>query len=408
MNAQKFVHHLQRSGLLSLEQIEGISKRLTEQEVSKVVVDLVEEGLLTRFQTKQLLAGNSRGFLFGPYRIVDQLGHGGMGIVYKAMHTGMRRLVAVKVLLPTMSSNKKWHRHIFEREAMASAQLDHPNIVTIYDAGKRNGVHYLAMEFIRGPNLKKLVQENGRLPMWLACELTRQAADALQYAHERGFVHRDVKPSNMLLAAAPGLEMGSSNTTTAPPFQAGQSAYRIKVLDFGLARLRCQHPFLKKEDGTLQARSGTVWGTLDYISPEQIMNVHAVDIRADLYSLGCSLYFLLTGQVPFGTGTVTERLIKRVTDEPQPVDQLRRNTPAGLAKIVRRLMNPVRSKRFATPSELMAELVPWCKPSGWEEPDPTEHTRENLVSDPSAETDCRLKSRTDTDIDVRRPDDSLF
>src|SRR5262249_473709 len=155
------------------EQIRDVAVRLDQEAVHRVAIDLVAEGLLTRFQTKQLLAGNSRGFVLGRYRILDQIGQGGMGIVYKAVHTTMDRLVAIKVLNPTMSKDKDWCRHIFRRESLAAAELDHPNIVHMYDSGKSKGVYYIAMEYVRGPNLKKLVQEHGPLPVPLACEFVR-------------------------------------------------------------------------------------------------------------------------------------------------------------------------------------------------------------------------------------------
>src|SRR5215831_9527169 len=132
MKAQVFLHHLERSGLLSPDQIQGVAERLSQEDVPKVAVNLVTQGVLTRFQTKQLLAGNSKGFLLGRYRILDQIGHGGMGIVYKAIHSTMRRLVAIKILKPTLSTDKAWRRHLFQREALAAAQLDHPHIVAIY------------------------------------------------------------------------------------------------------------------------------------------------------------------------------------------------------------------------------------------------------------------------------------
>ena len=182
MDAQRFLHHLERSQLLSENQIKDAARRLDEEDVWKVADSLVSDGILTSFQSRQLLAGNCNGFLLGPYRILDQVGQGGAGIVYKAIHTKMHRLVAIKVLRPMVSTDKELHRHLFQREALAAAQLDHPNIVALYDADEARGVYFLVMEFVEGTNFKRLVQGYGPLAIPLACNVVCQVAEALRYA----------------------------------------------------------------------------------------------------------------------------------------------------------------------------------------------------------------------------------
>jgi serine/threonine protein kinase len=402
MDARFFLHHLERSGLLSGDQIQEVAEHLNQKSVRRVAIDLVGQGLLTRFQTKQVLAGNSRGLSISRYQILEQIGHGGMSVVYKAVHTAMRRLVAIKLLKPSRAYRKGWRRHLFQREAMAAAQLNHPNIVTIYDADRALGVYFLAMEFVEGPNLKKLVQARGPLPISLACEVVRQAAGALQYAHENGAVHRDIKPSNMLITKMRAQERRMMGMENAPAAKSRNYAYQVKILDFGLARLRIQPSLLTEDDRTLHATPGVVWGTLDYISPEQLIDVHAVDIRSDLYSLGCSLYHLLTGQVPFGGNSIGKRLIRRATEEPECVTMLRPDTPSGVAMIVQKLMNPVRAKRFQTPRELSDELAPWCSADdSWQSYFRSAPQASNKqLSASHQETAYPQKSTTDADLKV--------
>ena len=404
MDSRLFLYHLERSGLVSEDQVQNTAKRLDHDDLRQVAVSLVADGILTRFQVRQLLAGNSKGFLLGRYRILDQIGQGGMGIVYKAIHTSMRRLVAIKVLRPTVASNEEWREHLFQREALAAAQLDHPNIVTLYDADKVRGVCFLAMEYVKGPNFKRLVREKGPLPIWLACEAARQVAEALDHAHVEGFVHRDIKPSNMLLAPTPSqprIRLAGSNGVAA---ESNIPGYRVKVLDFGLSRLRPSHQYLKDEDGTLQALPGVVWGTFDFVSPEQLVDVHAVDIRSDLYSLGCSLYFLLTAQAPYGNGSLAQRLIKRATEDPEPVAKLRPEIPRSVRKIVECLMERSPDNRYQTPRDVADALAPFCKPvssienilsEAWE-------VAAEPPSEPLEETAPKREDNTDAEMEAAR------
>jgi serine/threonine protein kinase len=295
--------------------------------------------------------------VLGQYHLLEELGRGGMGSVYKARHALMDRVVAVKVLLPELVQNPlavEW----FRREVRAVTRLCHPNIVMAYDANEAEGVYFLVMEYVEGCSLDALVRRQGPLALPQACEIVRQAALALQYAHEQGMVHRDVKPGNLLLPMGNG-EWGMGNEgqrDSSFPLPPSPFPIRVKVVDFGLARLQTA---AKTDTILLQNQAGFL-GTPDYCSPEQSRDIHAADIRSDLYSLGCAFYFALTGRVPFPAQTAMEKLVKHLMEEPTPVEQVQPLVPAGVAAVVRRLMAKDPARRFQTPAELAEELLRWC------------------------------------------------
>jgi serine/threonine protein kinase len=292
-----------------------------------VVAALVNDGTLTRYQAQRLWAGKEKGLVLGQYRVLDELGKGGFGRVYKAVHTLMGRVVALKVIAPELVEDRR-ARDWFKREVLAVTQLCHPNIVMAYDADDVEDVLFLAMEYVDGPSLEALVRQGGPLPAGPACAMMRQAAQALQYAHEKGVVHRDVKPAN-LLVARPADDPGG------PPV--------VKVVDFGLARL--QRPGASSQTLMLQNGKGFV-GTPDFVSPEQARDVHAVDIRSDLYSLGCTFYYALSGHRPFPGASVVETVAKHLHEEARPLDAVGAEVPARVAGVVRRLMAKDPAKRF--------------------------------------------------------------
>lgn len=344
MDSQTFLTHLRHSRLVPEHDLTNALERMPATERGRSVArGLVQLGLITKFQAELLLVGKTSGFSLGQYRIVDQLGQGGMGRVFKAEHMTMGRSVAIKVLAPQHTRTEK-ARQLFLREVRAAGRLMHPNIVTAHDANELEGRHYLVMEYIDGPNLEQLVHERGPLPVGLACDIIRQAATGLQYAFEMGMVHRDIKPSNILLQRTG---------------QTLSSASLVKVVDFGLARLGDK---VDNTDGTIVTQKNTVLGTPDYLSPEQARSLHLVDIRSDLYSLGCTFYFLVTGQVPFPGGTTVEKLIRHTKEEAPAVEQLRPDIPAQIADVIRCLMAKTPANRFQTPVELVAELAPWAAP----------------------------------------------
>ncbi len=286
------------------------------------------------------------------YRIVRLLGQGGMGSVYEAEHRVMRRAVALKVINRAFTSRPATVER-FRREVRAAARLSHPNIVTTYDAEDAGTTLFLVMEYVEGASLARLVKERGPLPIAEACDYVRQAALGLQHAHERGMVHRDVKPDNlMLVPTSPERERGDIQ-----PVAHAQGSYGIvKVLDFGLAALR-------GESGGDLTEENTVMGTPDYMAPEQAVDARSADIRADVYSLGCTLYYLLTGSVPYPAATA---MLKLLAHREQPLPSIRQARPEvspELARVVARLLAKKPEDRYQTPGAVATALEPFTRPA---------------------------------------------
>jgi eukaryotic-like serine/threonine-protein kinase len=345
VDRQTFLTNLRQSGLVSSDQMAKVVHRLPSTEKGLVLArSMVELGLITRFQAELLLVGRTSGFHLGQYLIMDHLGRGGMGRVFKAQHVTMNRIVAIKVLAPHLCKTPK-AQTMFQREVRAAARLVHPNIVTAYDANQIGDRCYLVMEYVDGPNLDELVRQRGPLPVGQACDFVRQTAGGLQYAHELGMVHRDIKPANLLSQRPMSANPGAAPT--------------IKILDFGLARLNMSSTGEAAND-SLVAGENTVLGTPDYLSPEQARNLHHVDIRSDIYSLGCTFYYLLSGRVPFPGGTTLEKLVRHSTEQPPPVEQLRPDVSPPVAAVIRRMMAKDPRQRFQTPAEVAATLAPFA------------------------------------------------
>lgn len=340
VDRETFLARLRDSNLLSTEDLDRAVELAADAEQAKSIARLlVKNGLLTRFQAEMVYRGRTDGFILGQYRVLDELGRGGMGRVFKAEHQTMNRIVALKVVAASLMKTER-ARKLFQREVRAAARLIHPNIVTAYDANHVGDRHYLVMEFVNGPNLQDLVKERGPLSVGQACDFIRQAAIGLQYAHEMGMVHRDIKPSNLLAQRSPG------------------KPCVIKILDFGLARLHEPKDASRKLQDSLPGYEQQVMGTPDYLSPEQARNLHSADIRSDLYSLGCTMHYLLTGQVPFPGGTALEKLVRHGSDAPAPVHELRPDVPPDVSAIVTKLLAKKPGDRYQTPLELAAELTP--------------------------------------------------
>lgn len=295
--------------------------------------ELVRRGWLTPYQVNQLFQGRGNQLVLGSFVLLERLGEGGMGQVFKARHRKLGRIVALKLIRKERLVHPDAVRR-FRREIEAASKLSHPNIVLALDADEVNNTHFFAMEYVEGVDLAKHVKQKGPQPVETACDFMRQAALGLQHAHERGMIHRDIKPHNLLLVTQTGA---------------------VKVLDMGLARLRSEAR--EEMSSTSLTEEGAVMGTPDYISPEQAMDAHSADILADLYSLGCTFYFLLTGRVPFPGGSIMEKLFRHQTEPPRPLLEFRPDVPPPLAAVVHRLMAKRPDERFQTPAEFLAALT---------------------------------------------------
>ncbi len=314
-------------------------------------LELVESGCLTSWQVEQVLSGRARRLRLGPYRLLEWLGAGGMGSVYKAEHRLMKRLVALKMLgdSPRRNAVELCPNQMQERaarsrrEVEAAAGLSHPNIVAAYDAIYARGKLILVMEYVEGVDLGRLVALAGPLPVALACEAVRQCALALHYAHDHGILHCDVKPSNLLLLHPP---VASWEPNRLAALAEDRRSTRIKLLDMGLAR--------KIDDGDGWSE-GELEGTPDYLAPERGSG-ETVDGRADVYSLGCTFYHLLTGQPPFPGGDWAGKLLRHRLDSPPPVQALRPDLPPEIAAIVARMTARDPARRYASAGEAAVAL----------------------------------------------------
>jgi serine/threonine-protein kinase len=374
----EFLTALRDNQLLEPEQVEETARDLVAgcDDATILAPLLVKRGWITEYQADRLLHGRPQDLTLGAYRLLELLGEGGMGQVFKARHLRLNRLVALKIIRPERLLQNPEAIRRFEREARSAAQLKHQNIVVIYDADKINDVHFIAMEFVEGTDLARLVKDAGPLPVAQACHFIQQAAQGLQHAHEQGMVHRDIKPSNLLVTAPragkeslgrkslitnqsekdsglqPLPEAAASSGIANPSWMLPSA--QVKILDMGLARLTEK----TGDDPVLSSltHEGSVVGTPDYIAPEQARNSHLADIRSDLYSLGATFYFLLTGQPPFPEGSAVEKLLMHQLDDPQPVDELRPDVPPGVVVVIRKLMAKSPDHRFQQPAEVADAL----------------------------------------------------
>lgn len=342
---ESFLQVVQRSGLLEGPELkEFLEKQKSEgqsiQTADQAAQCLIEANKLTAWQAKKLLQGRHKGFFLGKYRLHELLGKGGMSSVYLAEHNVMRRRVALKVL-PFKYVDNSSYLERFYREAQAIAALDHPNIVRAYDVDSfqddenSTAVHYLVMEYVEGRDLHEIVAAEGPLDVYSAVEFVSQAARGLEHAHDAGFIHRDIKPGNLLV----------------------DSRGTVKLLDLGLARL-----FGGEEEASVtKDNDQKVLGTADFLSPEQAIDSHDVDPRTDQYSLGCTLYFLLTGQPPFPDGTLAQRLLAHQTKSPPKLSELRSDVPDDLVRVVEKMMAKKPEDRYADAKELAEATEDWLK-----------------------------------------------
>jgi serine/threonine protein kinase len=335
----EFLDLVRKSGVVDEKRLDAYLQKTRANgpiapDLGKFAGILVRDGILTHFQAEQFLQGKWRRFTIGKYKVLERLGSGGMGSVYLCEHKFMRRRVAVKVL-PAAKADDPAALERFYREARAVAALDHPNIVRAYDIDQDEKLHFLVMEYVDGASLQEVIKKHGQMDITRAAHYLSQASVGLQHAHQTaGLVHRDIKPGNVLI---------DRNGV-------------VKILDMGLARF-----FHDEEDILTKKYDENVLGTADYLAPEQALDSHSVDIRADIYSLGATCYFILTGNTPFTEGTVAQKLIWHQTRQPKPIRQIRPEIPEGLAAIVEKMMAKNPADRYQAPSDITAALAPWTQ-----------------------------------------------
>ncbi|MEM9643601.1 MAG: serine/threonine-protein kinase [Planctomycetota bacterium] len=328
--ARAFMKRAMAGGLVKLDDAKKVVASLIADGASLsaegLAEGLVAAGELTHWQASKVLGGKSKGFFLGSYRLLRPLGRGGMGVVYLGEHHIMKRLMALKIL-PGDALKDERRIERFKDEARATAQLDHPGIVRAYDCAEAADKIYIVMEYVDGVNLQQAVVRDGLMSVAAAMDAVQQAAEALAHAHSRGIVHRDVKPSNLMLRRD-GI---------------------VKVSDLGLARIGWDMEGQEKESKRLT-------GTADFVAPEQVINSKTVDARADIYSLGCTLYFLLSGKVPFGGQTLQQRLAKHQTSPTPDVRSIRQDCPASVADLVARMMAKRPEDRPASMADLLVQI----------------------------------------------------
>jgi len=341
--ANKLLDLVRRSALIEEPRLDAFLEKTTAEHGAAALDNpnrlaelLIEADLITRWQADKLLAGKHKGFRLGKYKLLGQIGKGGMSSVYLAEHELMKRRVAVKVLPQSRVSDASYLER-FRLEARAVAKLDDPHIVRAFDIDNEKNIHFIVMEYVEGQDLHQLVGSSGPLDYDTAADYIAQAAQGLQHAHEMGLVHRDIKPANFLL----------------------DKHKTVKLLDLGLAKLT------EDDQASLTlANEENVLGTADYLAPEQALNSHEADSRSDIYSLGCTLYFLLAGHPPFPEGSISERLLKHQTTTPESILKARPDAPPSLVDACERMMAKKPDERFQTAQEVSRYLISWLANRG--------------------------------------------
>lgn len=340
LSIDEFVERLENSRALDADRIEEIRTEVApvrhEVDTECIARKLVKEGTLTQWQSDQLFVGRKK-FVLGEYRLLDLAGRGGMGAVFKAEHIRLGRVVALKTLAPELV-NRPAQVARFQNEIQAASALESPHVVRALDAAQIGKTYVLVMEFVEGESLSRLAKSRGRLPIGEACEYIRQAALGLQHAHEKGMVHRDIKPGNLILTWRP------------------DGSPLVKVFDLGLARFVSE-----RVDRSEMTRTGQVMGTPDYMSPEQGWDTRTVDIRGDVYSLGCSAFRLLTGRVPFRGDNPLQTLMVRCSTDAPPIGRFLPEVSEPLEALIAKMLARDPAERFQTPGELAKALAPFCE-----------------------------------------------
>jgi len=339
VTTDQFLDSISTSGILSAEEVTKIRAGLTTLKApidpQKLAQELVKTGKLTKFQAQAIYQGKAKGLVCGDYVFLDKIGVGGMGQVFKARHKRMNRIVAIKILAPQATvGDKSKALQRFQQEVETAAKLLHPNIVTAYDANEAQGLSYLVMEYVPGQDLHTSLKPDKKLPLDQVLDIVIQAARGLEYAHSQGVVHRDIKPANLLVNAK------------------GQ----VKVLDMGLARVADTLTGADRAATDGLTQTGEVMGTVDYMAPEQARNTREADGRSDIYSLGCTLYRLATGRIPFEESTLVKKFLAHLE---KPVPQLSEHCPGVSIRTqhaLERMMAKKPEHRFGSMTEVVAEL----------------------------------------------------
>ncbi len=331
-----FLKTVLRSGLLDRDQLQEALRDVPKdkRDDPRALADhLIRKGKLSRFQAGKLLRGSGKGLLLGHYQVLAPIGRGGMSTVYLARDERSGELVALKLVTPSHWRGREQLLARFQREMELSRRVAHPHLAWTFESGFILGVYYIAMEYIPGKTLSKTVSESGPLKVPRAARLMAEVASALEHAHNQGLVHRDLKPSNIMI---------THND-------------HAKVLDLGLALMEGE-----EAEQNVIGGQGYIVGTMDYIAPEQTTDATGVDGRADLYSLGCTLYFALTGQPPFPGGTSREKMRRHRQEQPQPLQELAPDVPVGFARLVERLMAKDPAQRPPSAVAAEEELRAWA------------------------------------------------
>ena len=334
LSRAEFIQNLSDSGLFTPQEVDKALDTVSELPAvdgEAVARQLVDSGTLTPFQAEAVRERRFDGLVVGNYQVLDRLGQGGMGTVYKARHRRMRRVVAIKILSRDVAKSENFVKR-FQREVEAVARLSHPNIIMAHDADEADVGNFLVMEFVSGRDLATEVHERGPLPVDEAVDCILQAARGLEYAHGQGIIHRDIKPANLLR----------------------DTSGVVKVADLGLARF--EESTGKADAASALTQAGTVMGTADFMSPEQAMGAANIDHRADIYSLGCTLYFLLLGKPPYEGPTLMAILLKH-RDSPIPsLAATRSDVPAELDALLRLMLEKAPADRIQTMTEVVHVL----------------------------------------------------
>jgi len=334
VKAQELFALLRTSALVDPAPLQSVQEKIQrhpELDAQGLAQWLVKAKVLTSWQAGRLLKGHPEGFFLGLYKLLSRIGKGGMGVVYLAEHTRMRRRAAIKIMPPNMLTCPERLR-LFFRESELIAALDHPHVVRAYDFNNEGARHYLVMEYIEGSTLEDVVRLGGPLPCNVAAEYIRQAADGLSHANERGLIHRDIKPANLML----------------------DKDGTVKILDMGLG--------LVNRRGETTTDLGMV-GTPDYMAPEQALDSAHVDARADIYSLGCTLYYLLTGRPPFAGESAREVLLAHQAGQVMPIQSVRADVGDDLARILARMMSKYPRDRYPNAAAVRGALAALAKPT---------------------------------------------